>query len=201
MSDNEKLANPGPANMVALSMALFIYWLILTGKVTGSASLVAGYFVFACGIIQLIAAIIYFIRGEMLPGNLVLMFGILFLILGGMNLMLGYFGDFYKLPMDHHISGWTILFLGVVLIVLTPAYIRGPYYFSIALIDIDILLILLAFAELGIVSLSVMPIVGWLCLVGSILALIIGAGTLINTSYGREIIPLPHPKSAYSHES
>lgn len=192
MSDHEKVASPSAANLIALSMALFIYWLLLTGKVAGAAALAAGYYVVGCGLIQLIGSIFEFIRGETLVANLILTFSILFLALSGMNLIV----EYYKLPMDPRLSGWITTFLAVVLIVITPAFFKGIYYLTADLIVIDALLVLFGLAQLGVLPLVAILVAGWLCFIGSIISLIIVVATFINTAYEREIIPLPKPKGS-----
>jgi hypothetical protein len=134
-------------------------------------------------------------NGATIPGNVFLLFGVFFYLITALDLIAKYYAAIYKWPIDPTIGGWAALVLAVTLITYTPAYFKAPYFMSILIFALDLGLVVYALMLLGVLSHAVAPVVGWSFLIAGILALLLSASIIINTAYGRAVIPIPAPKS------
>jgi len=73
-------ANPSPAALVALALACFCFFALLTGRVTPAATPLLAIWLACCFIIQIVAAILDLKAGNLSGGNLFLFFSCFFML-------------------------------------------------------------------------------------------------------------------------
>jgi len=65
MSGNSSWANPAPAGLVALAVACFTFYAILTGKVDGTAAPLLGCWIIGGFVVQLIVGLIELMEAQL----------------------------------------------------------------------------------------------------------------------------------------
>ena len=85
MSGNSSWANPAPAGLVALAVACFTFYAILTGKVDGTAAPLLGCWIIGGFVVQLIVGLIELMEDAVTGGNIFLFFSAFFMLVGGLE--------------------------------------------------------------------------------------------------------------------
>ncbi|ACV61708.1 conserved hypothetical protein [Desulfofarcimen acetoxidans DSM 771] len=194
MSKGHDWANPGPAGLVALAMACFTFFAIFTGRVSHGAIGLLGCWLIGGFVVQVIVALIELKEGNTTGGNVFLYFSAFFMLASGMELILKFFAAQYGWHIDAKIDGWAWLPLAIALIAFTPAYFKSPLSLLVVVLALDPAVLMVALFDMGAIDKAVYaPIAGKLLLTGGIFGLYTAAGIVLNTAYGKTIIPLGKP--------
>lgn len=195
MSGNGGWANPAPAGLVALAVACFTFYCILTGHVGHTAIPLLACWLLGGFVVQLVVAIIELKEGATVGGNVFLYFAAFFMLTGAAEFIVkAYFGTVHGAPIDTHIDGYAWIVLVTALILWTPAYMKtGPALLTIAVMLLDVACVIVAGTDGGWLDKSWSPMAGNLLGITGILALYIGAAIQLNTAFGRTILPMPGP--------
>lgn len=194
MSGNGGWANPAPAGLVALAIACFVFYAVLSGTVDHSCIPLMGIWLLGGFVVQFTVAVIELREGATTGGNVFLFFSAFFMFVGGFEFMLKYFAAVNGWAMDAHIDGWAWLVLWLSLILWTPAYLKqSPLVMSLIVLLLDVAVFFVAFMDIGWLSHSYSPIAANFLLAGGVLAIYLAAGIILNTAFGRAVLPLPGP--------
>ncbi|MDD2620846.1 MAG: GPR1/FUN34/YaaH family transporter [Syntrophomonadaceae bacterium] len=195
MSGNGGWANPAPAGLVALAIACFTFYCILTGKVGHTAIPLLACWLLGGFVVQFTVAIIELKEGALLGGNVFLFFSGFFMLAGAAEFIVkAYFGTVHGAPIDTHIDGYAWIVLVTSLILWTPAYMKtGPALLSIAVILLDFACVIVAGTDGGWMAKTWSPMAGNLLGAAGCLAIYIAAAIQLNTAFGRTILPMPGP--------
>lgn len=189
-------ATPAPAGLVALAIACFCFFAILTGLVEHSATPYLACWLFGGFVVQFTVAMIELREGNTTGGNVFLFFSAFFMLAGSMKYIVGaYFGSPGGHHIDHHIDGWAWLVLSVSLILWTPAYLkRSPLMLALIVIAIDVGAFLVALRDLGVLSSKVANVpAGWALLAAGIFGIYVASAVILNTAFGKSVLPMPGP--------
>lgn len=196
MSGEKGWANPGPAGLVALAVACFIFYALLSGTVKAGALPLMGCWLLGGFVIQFIVALIELMEGKSTGGNVFLIFSAFFMATGSVEMFVKYFAALNKwaIPLDGHVDGWAWLALAIFLVAWTPAYFHGTSILATALIIVDVSVVCVAFMDIGILNKEVGDPLAAYCFLGcGILALYLATAIIMNTEYGKSILPITGP--------
>jgi len=196
MADNKVLgqwANPTPAGLVALAVACFLFFALLTGKVDKSAMPLLGCFLIGGFFIQFIVALLDLKSNNISGGNTFLYFSAYFMLVSGAEMFLKYFAQ----NLDTRIDGWAWLALMFVVLLWTPAFYKSPAILFIIVLVLNIAVPCIALSDLKIFSVEISRILshiaGYSLLVCGILGIYLSAAIVVNTTYDKTIFKNPKP--------
>lgn len=115
-------ANPLPAGLVALAVACFSFYALLSGAVDHSATPLLGCWLIGGFVIQLTVAIIDLKCGNVSGGNAFLFFSAFFMLVGGMEMLIKPILDGHTIAYDSRIDGYAWMVLTFTLWMWTPAF-------------------------------------------------------------------------------
>lgn len=194
MSEHGGWANPAPAGLVALAVACFLFYAVLSGTCDHSCIPLMGMWLLAGFVIQVIVGIIELNHGNLTGGNVFLFFSGFFMLVGGLEFIFKYFASINGWPLDTTIDGWAWLPLWITLILWTPVYLKdSPLPMALVILALDVGVFFVTFMDMGVLAGHYAPIAAKFMLLGGICGLWVAAGIIVNTSYGRNIIPMPGP--------
>lgn len=161
----ERPGDPGPALTFIFTMLTMEFWGIQAGIFNGPTMLSVGLVQIACFIPYLIGAILFFIRGDSVNGNIFLIFATLFGGVGGFcNTMIG-FGDIIGWPICKQMTALPYILGGLSIFpvlwvnrktadkVTTICYLAAAFFLSLS-----------GLVSLNILSGSWSPVIQWLSL-------------------------------------
>jgi len=186
-------ANPSPAALVALALACFCFFALLTGRVTPAATPLLAIWLACCFIIQIVAAILDLKAGNLSGGNLFLFFSCFFMLASGIEMYLKFKMGLAGTVLDSRLDGWAWLTMAFVLWLWTPAYFKNPLLMTFLVLGVDIVVPIIAFRDLGIIPESSGAIAGWILLITGSIAIYYCSTMIVNGVYGRKVYPLPGP--------
>lgn len=194
-NNNSGWANPAPAGLVALGVACFIFFALLSGKVTAGAMPLMGAWLIGGFVVQLSVGLIELKEGQMTGGNVFLYFSAFFMLVGGIEFFIKYFAivQEWSLPLDATVDGWAWLVLAFCLVLWTPAYFKGTSILASIVILVDIAVVQVAFLDLGVLSPAFKPVAGYALLFAGMLAMYLSAALILNNAYGKTILPITKP--------
>lgn len=194
MSEHKGWATPAPAGLVALAVACFGFFAILTGKVTGAAAPVLGIWLIGGFVIQISVALIELKNGHLTGGNVFLFFSAFFMLVGGMEFIFKFFVALNKWKVDFIMDGWLWLPLFITLILWTPAYLKeSSAVMGIVVLLLDVTVFCVTFMDMGKLPHSYASIAGYCALIAGVGALWIASAAILNTAFGKTILPMPGP--------
>jgi succinate-acetate transporter protein len=146
-------------------------------------------------VVQVIVGTIELKEGQILGGNVFLYFSAFFMLVGGLEFFVKYFAlsQQWSIPLDTHVDGWAWLVLAFCLVMWTPAYFKGTSILALVVILVDIAVVQVAFLDLGVLSPSFKPFAAYALLAAGILAMYLSAALILNTTYGKTVLPLTKP--------
>lgn len=195
MSGNSSWANPAPAGLVALAVACFTFYAVLTGKVAGTAAPLLGCWIIGGFVVQLIVGLIELMEGATTGGNIFLFFSAFFMLVGGLE----FFVKFYSakvtgLAVDTRIDGWAWMALWFVLWLWTPAYFRAPLVMTILVLALDVAVPLVALTDgQWLPKAQYSPIAGIFLLISGICGIYMSAAIVLNTEFKKVVLPVGSP--------
>lgn len=195
MTEQNKLANPAPAGLIALSVACFTFFAALTGKISHDANMQMGIWLLGGWLVQSYVAKAEYQLGSLTGGNVFMFFSAFFMFVGGVEHIFEYFAHIYKWPTQTLISGYSWVALTIGLIAWTPAYLKeSNKMMALLVISIDLAIIIVSILKLGLIqSAQLASIAGYLLLLAGLLGQLVAAAIILNTAYKKEIIKLGTP--------
>lgn len=193
MSHGHGPANPGPAGLVALAMACFTFFAVHTNQVEGSAIVLLGIWLIGGFVVQVITGIMELQHGNILGGNIFTFFSAFFMLVTGLELIFKYFAGVYGWAFDGKIDGWAWLALAIALLTWTPGYFKSPLSLFGVVLALDVAVPVIALMDLHVLPHSLHAVSGPALLIAGIFGLYTAAAVVLNTVYGRTIIPTGSP--------
>lgn len=186
-------ANPTPAGLVALAVACFVFFALLTGRVEKGAMPLLGCYLIGGFFIQLVVALLDLKSGNIAGGNTFLYFSAYFMLVSGTEMMLKYFVP----NLDTRIDGWAWLALAITVALWAPAFYKASALLFAIVVVLNVALPCIVLSDLKLFAPEVSKVfgevAGWALLLCGILGLYLAAATLLNASYGKTILPNPAP--------
>ncbi len=193
-------ANPAPAGLVALAVACFTFCALNLGLVDAGAIPLLGIWLLGGFIVQLVVAIIELRESNILGGNVFTFFCAFFMFVTGASLLFKFWMSQIGIVLDTRIDGWAWIVLAVTLVTWMPAYVKNSSA-PMALVVIVLSLVsvpLTTIKDLGLLTnpetyatISTIIAIGFL--VAGCLAMYVATGTILNSTMGKEIVPMPGP--------
>jgi hypothetical protein len=188
---NTGWANPSPAGLVALAVAVITIWASMSGKIDHSAAIYIAMWLLGGFLIQFTVAIIELREGSLTGGNVFLYFAGFFMLTGAMNDMIGFFAAMKGIEIQSTVNGYGWLVLTLALTTWAPAYLKtAPAVFSLTVVDIVIMAWCVTFLKLGMALPILVPIAAYTALLAVIGALWCAASFILNPAFGRDVLPL-----------
>lgn len=184
-------SNPTPAGLVALAVACFGFFAMLTGKVTSAALPLLGCWLLGGFVVQFVVAILDLKSGNTTGGNTFLFFSAFFMLVGGIEMLLKFNMANSQIVLDSHIDGWAWLVLTTALLMWTPAFFKTPLVLTLIVLALDVALPFITLMDIGILSKSFAVIPAWALLIAGILAIYLSAAIVVNGAFGKEVYPSP----------
>lgn len=195
MSENTKgWADPGPAGLMALAIATFGFYAVLTGRVEGSGIILFAMWLFGGFIIHLFVGIIKTLKGEGVDANAFIFFSAYLMLVAALEFIVKWLAMKNGWIIDMSISGYCWIPLWLAIWLWTPAIWKvAPLVFNIAVLAADIAFPVICLTTLGILAPSFVPIAGYCLLVTGIMCLYLGGAAVINPTFQKGILPVGAP--------
>jgi succinate-acetate transporter protein len=194
MSEQQGWANPGPAGLTALAIACFTFYALLTGKVEATSLPLLGAWLLGGFIVQIVVAVIELKEGNLIGGNVFAVFAAFFMFTGGVEMFLKFIYATHQVALDARMDGWAWLVLSITLFVWCWGYFKtSPLSLNLAVIGLVLACPLISLHDLGMLGPSSAVWAGDLLLFTGIMGLYTAGGIILNTTYGRTILPLGGP--------
>lgn len=186
-------SNPTPAGLVALAIACFCFFAMLTGRVTDAAVPLLGIWLLGGFVVQVIVAIVDLKGGNTTGGNTFLFFSAFFMLVGGLEMLFKFQMASNNVILDARIDGWAWMVLTIVIMLWTPAFLKTPLVLSLIVFALNIALPFITLIDLQVLSSDFAFIPAYALLVAGILGIYLSAAIIVNTAFGREVYPMPGP--------
>jgi succinate-acetate transporter protein len=186
-------ANPGPAGLAALGVACFIFYAILSGKVSHDAIPLMGLWLLGGFAIQFTVAVIELKEGNISGGNIFLLFSGFFMLTSGLSFIFKYFAAVNGWAIDPHIDGWAWLILWISVWLWTPAFFDKPMVFILMVLSICVACPFICLIDLGAIGHEYAAIPANALLIAGALGTYFAAAGILNTTYGKVILPVGKP--------
>ncbi|MFT4079080.1 acetate uptake transporter family protein [Rhodomicrobium lacus] len=186
-------ANPTPAGLVGLAVACFCFFALLSGHVTKEAMPLLGLWLLGGFIIQFTVAILDYKSNNSTGGNTFLFFAAFFMFVGGVEMLMKYDMIVRQVPFDARIDGWAWVVLTLVLWLWTPAFLKNTALLFAIVALLDVALPFVALMDLGLIGKSNAYIPAWALLGAGIVGIYLSGALVVNTAFGRQVLPLPGP--------
>ncbi|MDR2036181.1 MAG: GPR1/FUN34/YaaH family transporter [Coriobacteriales bacterium] len=183
-------ANPTPAGLVALAVACFAFFALLSGKVEATAMPLVGCWLIGGFVVQLVVALMDLKGGNHAGGNTFLFFSAFFMLVGGLEMFLKYNGIAAGTPLDTRIDGYAWLVLTLVIYLWTPAFFKTFNILSLIVLALDVALPFVALVDLKILPANLTVIAAYALLTAGVLAIYLSAATVVNTAFGKKVYPV-----------
>ena len=193
VNGTKEWSNPTPAGLVALAIACFCFFALLSGRVTGGALPLLGCWLLGGFVVQFTVALVDLKGGNTTGGNTFLFFSAFFMLVGGLEMILKFNAVTNGIVLDAHIDGWAWLVLTLVLYMWTPAFFKTPLVLTLIILALDVALPFIALMDLGILPKTYSVIPAWSLLMAGIFGIYLSAAIVVNTAFGRQIYPSPGP--------
>ena len=190
---NNGWANPGPAGLTALAMACFIFFALLTGQTTHEAIGLMGIWLLGGFVIQIVCGVMELLNGNTTGGNVFTFFSAFFMLATGLELIFKFFAGINGWKIDAHVDGWAWLALSTSLTLWTPAYFKAAKSMLAVVILVLPGLWIITLVDIGVGPKTLMPIAGWFLFAAGWTALYTGAAVVLNTTFGKAILPTGAP--------
>ena len=189
-------ANPMPAGLTALTVAVFIFYAMFTGKVDMGLSYgIAGIWLIGGFFVQIVVGIIELKLGSITGGNTFTWFGAYFMLVTGSVWLFEYFAHLNGWAFDTHIAGWSWLAMAIVLWLQWPAFAKSmPLTVFLLICCMNLSLPFIVGLNLGLLApATYAPIAGTLAGLAGLFGAYSAAAAVNNTAFGRQILPFPGP--------
>lgn len=191
--DVKEWSNPTPAGLVALAVACFCFFAILTGRVTHDAMPLLGCWLIGGFVIQFVVALLDLKGQNHTGGNTFLFFSAFFMLVGGMEMMMKFNMITKGIAFDGHIDGWAWLVLTLATLLWTPAFFKSTRLLTLIVLALDVSLPFITLMDLGMIPKSYAVIPAWGLLFAGAVAIYLSSAIVVNSAYGKVVYPLPGP--------
>lgn len=186
-------ANPTPAGLVALAVACFCFFALLTGQVEKSAMPLLGCYLLGGFVIQIIVGLLDLKSGNTSGGNTFLYFSAYFMLVSGIEMLIKYFNP----GLDTRIDGWAWLALLAVVALWTPAFYKGSGLLFIIVCFLNVAVLCIVVSDLKLFNPDISSVFGYIAgcalLVCGVLGIYLSAAIVVNQTYGKTILKNPAP--------
>ncbi|MBC7076322.1 MAG: hypothetical protein H5T98_09715 [Syntrophomonadaceae bacterium] len=186
-------ANPGPAGLAALGVACFAFYALLSGKVSGNAIPLMGLWLLGGFVIQLAVGLIELKENSLSGGNIFLLFSGFFMFTTGLSFVFKYYAATQGWALDARIDGWVWIILWVTVWLWTPAFFDRPLVFVLMVLSICVACPFICLIDLGVLDHGYAKIPANALLIAGSLGTYFAAAGMLNTTYGRTILPVGKP--------
>ncbi len=183
-----KWANPTPAGLVALAVACFCFFALLSGRVDHSALPLVGCWLLGGFVVQFTAAVIDLRMNNNAGGNTFLFFAAFFMLVGGLEMIMKYTLGANGMPFDATVDGYAWIVLTLSLLLWTPAFFRTALMPIIILLDLSLPFITLL--DLGILDKTFKVIPAYGLLLAGTYAIYLAAAMVVNATLGKTLYPI-----------
>jgi len=186
-------ANPTPAGLVALAVACFGFFALLSGKVEPSAMPLLGIWLLGGFVVQLVVGLIDLKGGNTTGGNTFLFFCAFFMFVSGLEMIFKFNMTNSGIKMDSHIDGWAWAALTLIMWAWTPAFFKTPALLTVIVLALDVALPFICLTDMGVLPATFKIIPAWALLVAGIAGFYLSAAIIVNTAFGKNVYPNPGP--------
>lgn len=183
-----KWANPTPAGLVALAVACYCFFALLSGRVDHSALPLVGCWLLGGFVVQFTAAVIDLRMNNNAGGNTFLFFAAFFMLVGGLEMIMKYTLGANGMPFDATVDGYAWIVLTLSLLLWTPAFFRTALMPIIILLDLSLPFITLL--DLGILDKTFKVIPAYGLLLAGTYAIYLAAAMVVNGTLGKTLYPI-----------
>ncbi|MFZ5974939.1 MAG: acetate uptake transporter family protein [Bacillota bacterium] len=193
MENKPSFANPTPAGLVALAVACFCFFAMLTGKVQTSASILIGCWLIGGFVIQVIVGLIDLKNHNTSGGNAFLYFSAFFMLVSGIEMITKFILANAGIAFDATIDGWAWAALTLATFLWTPAFFKAPLPLTLIVLFLDVALPFISLMDMKVLShdFAVIPAVS--LLLSGITAIYFSGAIVVNTAFGKSVLPIPKP--------
>jgi len=200
-ADSSNWADATPAGLVALAVACFCYFAMLTGLVDAGLSVaLLGCWLTGGFVVQFVVGIIDLKNKNATGGCTFAFFSGFFMLTGALSMFIkaGVFGGGAEGPLATAppIDGFAWMALGLALLLWTPAFIQAAGQLFLIVIGLDVAIPFLVLKDLGIFpgADQAFGIIAGVCLlICGLLGLWLAAVLIVNKAFGREVYPTLKP--------
>lgn len=193
MDEQKKWANPSPAGLVALGVATFAFFAMLSGNVDPSARLFAGIWLLGGFVVQIVVALIDLRMRNVAGGNTFLFFAAFFMLVSGILLIVKWWAAEKGIEIDGRIDGYVWIVLTMSTILWTPAFFKSTKLLTFVILFIDVALPFITLMDLKLIPASFSMIPAIFMLLAGITAVYLAAAIVVNETFGKKVFPMPGP--------
>ena len=186
-------ANATPAGLVALGIACFIFYAILSGHVKPEAMPLLGCWLIGGFIVQVITGLIDLKAGNTTGGNTFIFFCAFFMFVSGIEMIFKFHMLGSHIAFDGRLDGWAWLALTPVLFLWTPAFFKTPLFILLIIIGLDVTVPFLCLLDMGILPATFKIIPAYALLFTGICGVYQSAAMIVNAAFGKQVYPSPGP--------
>ncbi len=170
--------------------AIMCLWAFMTGRVGLESLAPMGIYLVAGGLMWLIAGIIAFRIGDLVVGLANGFFGIILGLGVGLSMIAEAFGGAMNLKIPPVLDGWWLFAGGIVAIPVAVAAWSRLKILGLALLNLAAVLLEVGLAFSGNIGMGILPVSGWELLLSGIAYFYVSMAILLNTAYGKQVLPL-----------
>ena len=181
-------SNPTAAGLVALAVACFCFFGLLTGVIDNKqeSMILISCWLLGGFVVQITVAFMDLKAGNHAGGNVFLFFSAFFMLTTGIGMfMKAWFGI-----TDVTIDGLSWAALSIVLILWTPAFFKKFGILTLIVLALDVALPCLALMDLGILGSSFANLAAYALLIAGLLGIYLSSAIVVNTAFGKKIYPM-----------
>jgi hypothetical protein len=194
MSEYRPWANPAPAGLVALALAVMLFYAMLQGLIDSSSNVYIGFWLLGGFIVQGVCGLIDLKEGALTGGNVFLFFAGFFMFAGGCIDILSYYANLYGWQMNALANGYAWIILSAALITWTPAYLKeAPKVFSSLVLILDVFVVCVTLIKLEMASPAIISIASVMAFLAVFVAMYFAMAVIINGAWGRAVLPVGTP--------
>jgi len=183
-------SNPTPAGLVALAVACFCFFAMLTSSVEKTSLPLIGCWLLGGFVIQLVVGLLDLKSGNHTGGNTFLFFSAFFMLVGGMEMFIKYHAMTTGAVLDTRIDGYAWLALTLVVLLWTPAFLKSFGFLSLVVLALDVALPFITLIDLKVLPAGFSVIPAYALLFAALCAIYLGAAQIVNSAFGKQIYPL-----------
>ena len=187
-------SNPTPAGLVALSVACFCFFAMLTNAVDKTSLPLIGCWLIGGFVIQLVVGLLDLKSGNHAGGNTFLFFSAFFMLVGGMEMFIKYHAMTTGAVLDARIDGYAWLALTLVVLLWTPAFLKSFSFLSLIILALDVALPFITLIDLKLIPADLAVVPAYALLFAALCAIYLGAAQIVNSAFGKTVYPLIEKK-------
>jgi len=181
-------SNPTAAGLVALAVACFCFYGLLTGLIDNKqeSMMLIGCWLIGGFAVQIVVAFLDLKSGNHAGGNVFLFFSAFFMLTTGISMFVKVGSGITDVTID----GLSWAALSIVMILWTPAFFKKFGILSLIVLALDVALPCLALMDLGILSGDFAAIPAYALLIAGLLGIYLSSAIVVNTAFGKKIYPM-----------